>query len=62
MRRGLPDRETGAWSVAEAMMRKLPVILSAMPGRYRRSATNTEWVKGKAGGIVLRNFREIVRR
>ena len=50
----------GPGSVAEAMMRKLPVILECNAWTLPQERYNTEWVKEKRVGIVLRNFREIV--
>jgi len=46
--------------VAEAMMRGLPVILECNAWTLPQERYNTEWVKEKRVGIVLRNFREIV--
>jgi len=50
----------GPGSVAEAMMRKLPVILECNAWTLPQERYNTEWVKEKRVGIVLRNFCEIV--
>jgi Glycosyltransferase family 28 C-terminal domain len=50
----------GPGSVAEAMMRKLPVILECNAWTLPQERYNTEWVTEKRVGIVLRNFREIV--
>ena len=50
----------GPGSVAEAMMRKLPVILECNAWTLPQERYNTEWVKEKRVGIILRNFREIV--
>ena len=50
----------GPGSVAEAMMRKLPVILECNAWTLPQERYNTEWVKEKRVGIVLRYFREIV--
>jgi glycosyl transferase family 28 len=50
----------GPGSVAEAMMRKLPVILECNAWTLPQERYNTEWVKEKRVGIVLWNFREIV--
>ena len=50
----------GPGSVAEAMMRKLPVILECNSWTLPQERYNTEWVKENRVGIVLRNFREIV--
>jgi len=50
----------GPGSVAEAMMRKLPVILECNAWTLPQERYNTEWVKEKRVGIVLKNFGEIV--
>lgn len=50
----------GPGSVAEAMMRKLPVILECNAWTLPQERYNTEWVKEKRVGIVLHDFSEIV--
>lgn len=50
----------GPGSVAEAMVRQLPVILECNAWTLPQERYNTEWVKEKKVGIVLRNFGEIV--
>ncbi|MGB7730580.1 MAG: glycosyltransferase [Candidatus Acidiferrum sp.] len=50
----------GPGSVAEAMVRKLPVILECNAWTLPQERYNTEWVKEKGVGIVLHDFREIV--
>jgi len=50
----------GPGSVAEAMMRRLPVILECNAWTLPQERYNTEWVREKRVGIVLRNFRQIV--
>jgi 1,2-diacylglycerol 3-beta-galactosyltransferase len=50
----------GPGSVAEAMVRRLPVILECNARTMPQERYNTEWVKEKRVGIVLRNFTEIV--
>lgn len=50
----------GPGSVAEAMMRKLPVILECNAWTLPQERYNAEWVKEKRVGIVLNNFDEIV--
>jgi Glycosyltransferase family 28 C-terminal domain len=50
----------GPGSVAEAMVRKLPVILECNGWTLPQERYNTEWVKEKNVGIVLHDFREIV--
>jgi len=49
----------GPGSVAEAMARRLPVILECNSWTLPQERYNTEWVKEKRVGIVLKNFREI---
>jgi Glycosyltransferase family 28 C-terminal domain len=50
----------GPGSVAEAMVRKLPVILECNAWTLPQERYNTKWVKEKGVGIVLNNFGEIV--
>jgi len=50
----------GPGSVAEAMVRKLPVILECNAWTLPQERFNTEWVKEKRVGIVLNDFAEIV--
>jgi len=50
----------GPGSVAEAMVRQLPVILECNAWTLPQERYNTEWVKEKKVGIVLRNFNEII--
>jgi len=49
----------GPGSVAEAMVRKLPVILEYNAWTLPQERYNNEWVREKRVGIVLNNFREI---
>ncbi len=49
----------GPGSIAEAMVRRLPVIVECNAWTMPQERYNTEWVKEKGGGIVLKNFREI---
>ncbi|HTZ47656.1 MAG TPA: glycosyltransferase [Verrucomicrobiae bacterium] len=49
----------GPGSVAEAMVRKLPVILECNAWTLPQERYNTEWVTEKRVGIVLNNFLEI---
>jgi hypothetical protein len=51
----------GPGSVAEAMVRRLPVILECNAWTLPQERYNTEWVKEKRVGIVLRDFSEIVK-
>ena len=50
----------GPGSIAEAMVRKLPVIVECNAWTLPQERYNTEWVREKRVGIVLRNFDEIV--
>ena len=49
----------GPGSVAEAMVRRLPVILECNSWTLPQERYNTEWVKEKRVGIVLKNFRDV---
>ena len=51
----------GPGSIAEAMVRKLPVILECNSWTLPQERYNTEWVREKRVGIVLDDFTEIVR-
>jgi hypothetical protein len=48
----------GPGSIAEAMMRKLPVLIECNAWTLPQERYNAEWVAEKGVGIVLRNFRE----
>jgi Glycosyltransferase family 28 C-terminal domain len=50
----------GPGSVAEAMVRHLPVILECNAWTLPQERYNTEWVRENRVGIVLRHFTEIV--
>ena len=50
----------GPGSIAEAMVRHLPVILECNSWTMPQERYNTEWVKEKRVGIVLSSFDEIV--
>jgi hypothetical protein len=50
----------GPGSVAEAMVRKLPVVVECNAWTLPQERYNTDWVKEKKTGIVLNNFGEIV--
>lgn len=50
----------GPGSVAEAMVRKLPVIVECNAWTLPQERYNTEWVKEKRVGMVLKHFTEIV--
>jgi Glycosyltransferase family 28 C-terminal domain len=50
----------GPGSIAEAMVRKLPVLIECNSWTLPQERYNAEWVAKKRVGIVLRNFREVV--
>jgi Glycosyltransferase family 28 C-terminal domain len=50
----------GPGSVAEAMVRRLPVILECNAWTLPQERYNTDWVKEKKVGIVLRSFADII--
>ena len=49
----------GPGSIAEAMMRGLPVLVECNAWTLPQERYNTEWVKEQGVGIVLKNFREV---
>ncbi|HEY1472262.1 MAG TPA: glycosyltransferase [Candidatus Acidoferrum sp.] len=49
----------GPGSIAEAMVRRLPVIVECNAWTLPQERYNTEWVKEKRVGIVLHHFTEI---
>jgi 1,2-diacylglycerol 3-beta-galactosyltransferase len=50
----------GPGSIAEAMVRKLPVLIECNAWTLPQERYNAEWVIEKRVGIVLKNFREVV--
>jgi 1,2-diacylglycerol 3-beta-galactosyltransferase len=50
----------GPGSVAEAMVRRLPVVLECNAWTMPQERYNTEWVKENRVGIILSSFDEIV--
>jgi len=50
----------GPGCVAEAMVRRLPVILECNSWTLPQERYNTEWVRQKRVGLVLRDFKDIV--
>ena len=50
----------GPGSIAEAMVRKLPVLIECNAWTLPQERYNAEWVKEKRVGIVLHSFREVV--
>ncbi len=50
----------GPGSIAEAMVRKLPVLVECNSWTLPQERYNTEWVTEKRVGIVLHSFNEIV--
>jgi len=50
----------GPGSIAEAMIRKLPVLIECNVWTLPQERYNAEWVKKKNVGIVLKSFRDVV--
>jgi hypothetical protein len=50
----------GPGSIAEAMVRKLPVLIECNAWTLPQERYNAEWVKEKGVGIVLKSFQEVV--
>jgi hypothetical protein len=50
----------GPGSIAEAMVRKLPVLIECNTWTLPQERFNTEWVANKRVGIVLRSFDDVV--
>ncbi|HXM99826.1 MAG TPA: glycosyltransferase [Candidatus Dormibacteraeota bacterium] len=50
----------GPGSIAEAMVRQLPVLIECNAWTLPQERYNTEWVREKRVGVVLKNFREVV--
>jgi UDP-N-acetylglucosamine:LPS N-acetylglucosamine transferase len=50
----------GPGSIAEAMVRKLPVLIECNAWTLPQERYNADWVKEKRVGIVLRSFRDVV--
>ncbi len=50
----------GPGSIAEAMVRKLPVLIECNAWTLPQERYNAEWVKEKGVGIVLKNFGDVV--
>jgi hypothetical protein len=50
----------GPGSIAEAMVRKLPVLIECNSWTLPQERYNAEWVAEKRVGIVLHNFKEVV--
>lgn len=51
----------GPGSIAEAMVRQLPVLIECNAWTLPQERYNAEWVTEKKVGIVLKSFREVVR-
>jgi 1,2-diacylglycerol 3-beta-galactosyltransferase len=49
----------GPGSIAEAMVRKLPVLIECNSWTLPQERYNAEWVKEKGVGIVLKSFEEV---
>lgn len=50
----------GPGSIAEAMIRRLPVLIECNAWTLPQERYNAEWVKEKNVGIVLKNFKDVV--
>ncbi len=50
----------GPGSIAESMVKGLPVLVECNAWTLPQERYNTEWVKEKRVGIVLENFRQVV--
>jgi spore coat polysaccharide biosynthesis predicted glycosyltransferase SpsG len=50
----------GPGSIAEAMVRQLPVLIECNAWTLPQERYNAKWVKEKDVGIVLENFRQVV--
>jgi Glycosyltransferase family 28 C-terminal domain len=50
----------GPGSIAEAMVRKLPVLIECNAWTLPQERYNAEWVTEKRVGLVLKSFREVV--
>jgi len=50
----------GPGSIAEAMIRKLPVLIECNAWTMPQERYNAEWVKQKNVGIVLKSFNDVV--
>jgi len=50
----------GPGSIAEAMVRKLPVLIECNVWTLPQERYNCEWVEEKRVGIVLKSFRDVV--
>jgi Glycosyltransferase family 28 C-terminal domain len=50
----------GPGSIAEAMVRKLPVLIECNAWTLPQERYNAEWVKEKGVGIVLNSFEQVV--
>jgi 1,2-diacylglycerol 3-beta-galactosyltransferase len=50
----------GPGSIAEAMVRKLPVLIESNAWTLPQERYNAAWVIEKRVGIVLKSFREVV--
>ena len=50
----------GPGSIAEALVRKLPVLIECYAWTLPQERYNAEWVKEKRVGIVVKSFKEVV--
>jgi Glycosyltransferase family 28 C-terminal domain len=51
----------GPGSIAEAIVRKLPVLIECNTWTLPQERYNAEWVREKRFGIVLKSFRDVVK-
>ena len=51
----------GPGSIAEAMIRKLPVLIECNAWTLPQERYNAEWVKEKNVGIVLKSFKDVAK-
>ena len=49
----------GPGSIAEAMVRKLPVLIECNAWTLPQERYNAQWVKEKGVGIVLKSFEDV---
>src|SRR6185503_8593170 len=50
----------GPGSIAEAMVRKLPVLIECNAWTLPQERYNTQWVQEQQVGIVLKSFKDVV--
>jgi UDP-N-acetylglucosamine:LPS N-acetylglucosamine transferase len=52
--------KSGSLSIAEAMLRQLPVVLESNARTLPQERYNIQWVKENKVGVILKNFKDIV--